>query len=85
MEQVIMSERIHAQYEPALAISCTRFIVFSFFFFSFGNDVCILANVPVNIGLRLALIGDKWVLWLNLMEGLMGVFLSDKQDTFKRH
>ena len=44
----------------------------------------VLANAPpLNIEFRRALTGNKWTSWLHLVQRLMGVSLSDDQDSFR--
>ena len=45
------------------------------------NDV--LSHNPLNIGFRRVLTGNKWLAWLDLVEKLMGVDLSNEPDKFK--
>jgi hypothetical protein len=45
----------------------------------------VLAQAPLNIRLRRALIGDKWTAWLDLVERLTRVNFSNESDRFKWH
>jgi hypothetical protein len=38
--------------------------------------------VPLNISFRRALVGDNWVNWVKLVEGLLEVQLNSRSDTF---
>ena len=42
----------------------------------------VLTHIPLNIGFRRVLIGDKWTSWLHLCQRLMMVQLSDEEDKF---
>ena len=42
----------------------------------------VLAHVPLHIGFRRVLTGDKWTTWLNLCQRLMMVQLNDELDRF---
>jgi hypothetical protein len=37
----------------------------------------------LNISFRINLIGDQWLLWLDLVKRLMDVHLNEERDTFK--
>jgi hypothetical protein len=42
----------------------------------------ILSNASLNIEFRRTLTRNKWVLWLQLVQRLMGVTLNENSDTF---
>jgi hypothetical protein len=42
----------------------------------------VLAQTPLNISFRWALLGNKWTLWLQLCQKLMRVNLNDENDRF---
>jgi hypothetical protein len=42
----------------------------------------VLSNAPLNIEFRRTLTGNKWVLWSQLVQRLMGVTLNENLDTF---
>ena len=45
------------------------------------NDV--LSHAPLNIGFTRTLTGNKWTVWLQLVEKLMGVNLTNEPDSYK--
>jgi hypothetical protein len=42
----------------------------------------VLAQTPLNISFRRALLGNKWTLWLQLCQKLMRIDLNDEHDRF---
>lgn len=42
----------------------------------------VLGASPLNIQFRRALIGDKWIAWLNLVRRLMAINLTNEPDSF---
>jgi hypothetical protein len=42
----------------------------------------VFAQMPLNVSFRRALAANKWAQWLNLLQRLMDVHLSNKQDVF---
>jgi hypothetical protein len=45
----------------------------------------ILYQQPLNIGFKRELSGDRWIAWLQLVESLMEVNLTDDSDSFIWH
>jgi hypothetical protein len=45
--------------------------------------VDVLSKTPLNIGFRRVLPEDKWESWLDLVQRLMNVQLTDEPDSFK--
>jgi hypothetical protein len=43
----------------------------------------VLSNTPLNIGFRRVLREDKWESWLDLVQRLTNVHLTDEPDSFK--
>jgi hypothetical protein len=43
----------------------------------------VLGGATLNISFRRNIIGDRWTTWLNLVEKLMEIELSDEKDSFR--